>query len=501
MNETNFSSVSVTQLKKVIVGFIVAVIGASLLWFVLGFRINVPQNKILVLTKLFGKNPAQGSIVSIDPSEKGIQYDVKSEGWHWFSSFVWKREIYPATIVEAKELGVLVRQYGKPLSNGDVLASSLDLNIAKATDTRGVVAEVLKPGKYNINPYAYKIVKFPVTEVPAGHVGIVIDKTGKDHPGFDYLAVKSKRGIQKETKNPGTYYINPFVNKVIPYNIRVQKTDFDHTSAISFMSYDSYEIKLTATVEWRVDATRASEVYARIGSLEEVQNKIIVPFARSYCRIIGAKSLAREYISGDARQEIQVKFKEMLKNKAMEHGILISSVLIKKIIPPLVLREIINKRGLEKETREKLLKDIEKVKSDAQVAKRKEEIKQSQARVEETILKRNLLTKVKGNRTIALKNSNKNLAIAKVDIKTAEVEKATVVAKGEADLIEEFNRKKADAEALRMEVLSFGNGKEFAKFHFNKKIAIQKVFTNDDSPIAMMLNQFGASSTQNKGVK
>ncbi|PCJ20307.1 MAG: hypothetical protein COB02_04535 [Candidatus Cloacimonadota bacterium] len=500
MNETNFNTVSIGQVKKVVIFFTIAIGASFLLWLILGFRINVPQNKILVLTKLFGTSPKQGSIVSLNSSQKGIQYDVKSEGWHWYSSFIWKREIYPATIIEAKELGVLIRQYGEPLENGKVLASPLDLNVAKETDTRGIVAEVLKPGKYNINPYAYKIVKFPVSEVPAGHVGIIIDKTGNDHSGFNYLASIGQKGIRKETKSPGTYYINPFVNKVIPYNIRVQKTDFDGYKAISFMSYDSYEIKLTATVEWRVDKSRASEVYARIGSLKDIENKIIIPFARSYCRIIGAKSLAREYISGDARQSIQVKFKEMLKEKSGEHGILISSVLIKKIVPPLVLREVINKRGLEKETREKLLKDIEKVKSDAQVAKRREEIKKSQARVEEIILKRNLLTKVKGDRTIALKRSNKNLAIARVDIKTAAVEKQTIIAKGEADLISEFNKKRAEAEALRMEISSFGSGKEFAKFKFNKKIDIQKVFTNDDSPIAMMLNQFGMPSKEN-GVK
>ena len=274
MNETNFSSVSVTQLKKVVLGFVLVIGTSFLLWLVLGFRINVPQNKILVLTKLFGTNPEQGSIVSINPSEKGIKYDVKSEGWHWYSSFVWKRELYPATIIEAKELGVLIRQYGKPLADGEVLASTLDLNVAKESDTKGIVAEVLKPGKYNINPYAYQVRKFAVSEVPAGHVGIVIDKAGADHSGFSYLANTGERGILKETKSPGTYYINPFVHKVIPYNIRVQKTDFDHNKAISFMSFDSYEIKLTATVEWRVDSKRASEVYARIGSLEDIEDEI-----------------------------------------------------------------------------------------------------------------------------------------------------------------------------------------------------------------------------------
>jgi hypothetical protein len=332
---------------------------------------------------------------------------------------------------------------------------------------------------------------YPVTEIPAGHVGVLVNKVGEDQSDFHYLTSAGKKGVLKEVKEPGTYYLNPYVYQVIPYNVRVQKTDFDRENELSLMSFDSYEVKMTATIEWRVDRDRASEVYTRIGDLEQVEKKLIVPYARSICRMIGSQSYAKEYIGGDTRQSIQSRFQEMLEEKGKEFGVIISSALIKKIFPPAVLREIINTRGLEKEKRQKFLKEIEKIKSDALVAKRREEIKQSQARVEENIKKQMGLTKMRGDREILLKQANKNKAISEVNLEVARVEKQTRIEKGKAGIIRDFNVRKASIEALRQRIESFGSGEAYAKYEFLKRIQIQEVFANDDSPLADMINRFG----------
>ncbi len=488
---SNFPELSISQTRKIIL--ITSLIGVFflLIWFFWGFRINVPQDKILVLIKKFGSQLAPQSIIASQPDQKGIQFLVKSEGWHWYNSFLWRREIHNATKIEAGSLGVLVRLYGKELPEGEIIASPLNLKTAQETDTKGIVAEVLKPGKYNINPYAYRVEKHPVTEVPAGHVGIVVNRMGYEKQGFDYVSKKNTRGVQPEVKEPGTYYMNPFLYKVIPYNIRVQKTDFDGARGLSLMSYDSYEIKMTATIEWRVDPARVPLVYSRIGSIKSVQNQVIIPYARSLCRMIGSESLAKDYISGESRKSIQIRFKDMLKARCDELGILISSVVIKKIIPPSVLRQIINTRGLEKETREKLNKEIDKVKSDARVAKGKEEIKKGQAKVQENITHKKLMTKAIGDREIAIKNAKKRLAIAKVELESAKIERQTTVERGRAEVLKEFNVREAEVEQLKNRIKAMGGGTEFARFEFNRRIRLQEVMTSDSSDLAHLLNQFG----------
>jgi len=480
---------SIQQTRKAIFSVLTAMAVLSMAWFFWGFRINVPPDHVLVLIRKFGSASPPGNIIASKPGEQGIQYKVLSEGWHWYNSILWKRELHPAIKIKASTFGVLVRQYGKALEEGSILANPADFNQVRPEDTRGIVPEVLKPGKYNVNPYAFRVERFPVFEVPAGHVGIVIDRIGEDQKNFDYLSSGQFKGIQPEVKEPGTYYMNPYMYDVIPYNIRKQKTDFQGSDTLSFMSDDSYEVKLTATVEWAVERTRVPEVSVRIGSLKEVEQKIIQPFARSYVRLIGSESKAKDYISGESRQSIQGRLQDLLKERCEKLGIHIYSVLIRKIIPPSVLRQIISTRGLEKEKRHKLLKEIEKVKSDAQVAKYREEIKKSQARVEENINKQKRLTKIKGDRVIALKHANKRFAIGQLNLEAAKVKKETIVERGKAEILKEYNIKEAQADELAAKVQSMGSGKAFARYTLNQKLRIESLLTSDQSALASELTR------------
>jgi len=457
--------------------------------FFWGFRINVPPDHVLSLIRKIGSESAPGSIIAAEPGGQGIQYKVLSEGWHWYNSVLWKRELHRATKIEASTFGVLIRQYGKPLEEGRILANSADHSLNRPEDTRGVVPEVLKPGKYNINPYAYKVQIFPVFEVPAGHVGITVDRIGAEQKDFKYLSSKGYKGIQPEVREPGTYYMNPYVYDVIPYNIRKQKTDFEGQDTLSFMSDDSYEVRLTATVEWAVERSRVPEVFARIGSLKDVEKKVIHPFTRSHVRSIGSKSKAKDYISGKSRQSIQGQLQALLQERCGELGIHIYSVLIRKIMPPSVLRQIISTRGLEKEKRHKLLTQIEKVKSDAQVAKYREEIKKSQARVEEDINKQKRLTKVKGERVIGLKHANKRFAIAELNLLAAKVQKETIVEKGKAEIHKEFNVRAAEVDELAAKVKSIGGGEDYARYTLNQRLRIESLLTSDTSSLAKELTR------------
>ena len=60
--------------------------------------------------------------------------------------------------------------------------------------------------------------------------------------------------------------MNPFLYEVIPTISESKKLTL-MAQGLSFMSYDSYEIKMTATIEWRVDPKRVPLVYSRIGDI------------------------------------------------------------------------------------------------------------------------------------------------------------------------------------------------------------------------------------------
>ena len=66
---------------------------------------------------------------------------------------------------------MLTRLYGKNLPQGTIIAGP---------DTKGVVADILRPGKYRINPYAYRVELFDAISIRPGSVGVVTSLIGDD---------------------------------------------------------------------------------------------------------------------------------------------------------------------------------------------------------------------------------------------------------------------------------------------------------------------------------
>ncbi|MEZ6049439.1 MAG: SPFH domain-containing protein [Planctomycetaceae bacterium] len=106
-------------------------------------------------------------------------------------------------------------------------------------------------------------------------------------------------------------------------------------------------MSLDGIIEFRVKPDQASEVYvtyndmtndtAESGSAriaEEIIAKVILPNARAFCRLQGAKSSAREFISGETRADFQEAFQDSIRKTCSEQGIEIVQALITRIKPP-----------------------------------------------------------------------------------------------------------------------------------------------------------------------
>src|SRR5438045_2332971 len=80
---------------------------------------------------------------------------------------------------------------------------------------RALMEEILPPGRYPMNPYAYDLEIAPVVTVPTGFVGVETNLVG-DPPKEknQYLSEVKERGIQKTTRKPGTYYLNPHAVRI-----------------------------------------------------------------------------------------------------------------------------------------------------------------------------------------------------------------------------------------------------------------------------------------------
>lgn len=200
----------------------------AIFWFVI--RVEVDANEILVLVNKTGKTLPEdladqfGDQVVLYPElvraiaagtsdteeevrggHKGIRYEVLTEGRYFPNPYSYKVIKMPATIIRQNEIGVLIRRYGKPLP--------FPKTVATDPDERGPVAEILRPGRHNINLLAYDVQRLPAIQIPEGHVGVVTLLSGDDPKKPNtYTVEPGEKGVQRRTLPPGLEYYNSYLN-------------------------------------------------------------------------------------------------------------------------------------------------------------------------------------------------------------------------------------------------------------------------------------------------
>lgn len=202
-----------------------------------------------------------------------------------------------------------------------------------------------------------------------------------------------RRGVQKETLNPGVYYINPYVERVSLVDCRSQRFNLSTGGEMGFPSRDGFWVKLDGRIEFRVDPERAAEVFvtyndgyndqghdARVE--EEIIQKIILPNARSFCRLRGSDNSGRDFILGEKRLEFQEDFQRTLEATCQRQGIEIVQALITRISPPQQIALPVRERQIAVQEAEQYVKQIEQQTSEQQLVIEQELVKRKQALVE-----------------------------------------------------------------------------------------------------------------------
>jgi hypothetical protein len=300
------------------------------LWVFMFCRIEVGSRKIAVLTKKTGAELANvDEIVTTANSGKfkGVEEKVLTEGRYFYNPWKWDWNVVDQVEIPENRLGVRIRLYGDDLSYGNL--------IAEQPTQKGVWKEVLRPGRYPLNAITYEVGSEPNPKrenfielvelhkpvvVPAGFKGVVtlLSAPPADDPN-QLIVEPGRRGVQEKTLNPGVYYLNPYVTRVSLVDCRSQRFDLSTGGEMGFPSRDGFWVKLDGRIEFRVDPERAAEVFvtynegdndsghqARVE--DEIIKKIILPNARSFCRLRGSDNSGRDFILGEKRSQFQEDF-------------------------------------------------------------------------------------------------------------------------------------------------------------------------------------------------
>jgi regulator of protease activity HflC (stomatin/prohibitin superfamily) len=513
--------------KLVALGLVLAI--GYLLYFWEVRRVVVDQGHVLVLLKKNGSQSLKGDQIIIPKPPKadskeyaawekeygdcnGILEQVYPEGTYFaFSPFDYERYVIKldrkkgesareyesgdGAIIPADKVGIVIKKFGKPLDPGQVLADPV-------RDQRGPLPTLLRPGRYNeyANPFAYEIKHVPPMTIDPGYRGVVTIMASKPaaQPN-EYLVKDGEQGTQQQVEPEGFKYVNPFEKRIMPISILSQRFAMSGTDAIKFPSADSFDIQLEGFVEWSIDPEKLPLIYVQYGEggtlIEYLEEKVILPYARSFCRLVGSQYNARDFISGDTKLKFQSEFERRLREACAKEGIVVKQALVRDIEPPTAIKQPINEREIAKEQILQYEQQIKVARSAALLATQEETAVQNQKIGETNKEVVKITKKAEQERDVALTLARQELAVAKLKLEAAQKLADAQVSRGKADAQVILLKKQAEAEPLRQQIAAFGDGDSYARYFFYQQVApsIKSILTNTDGPFADIFKQFVAT--------
>ncbi len=451
--------------------------------------------------------------------QRGRQTAYITAGSYRINSFLFDVTIADQIIIHENMVGIITSLDGQPIPQGKIAGSNVEgHNNFQDIDTfmnnggcRGLQPQVILAGSYNINPWAVQIEENPMTDIPIGHVGVVISYIGED--GVDVtgesfkhgnIVTKGFRGVWMEPLGPGKYPINKYTMKVelVPTtnlvlnwaNARSEAHMLDkNLSTITVRSKDGFPFNLDVAQIIHIPATEAPKVIARFGSMNNLVSQVLEPTIGNYFRNSAQDSDVISFLS--TRKERQTAAKEHIKAVLDDYNVNAVDTLIGDIVPPEALMKTLTNRkiaqeeektyetqrmaqekrqGMEKETAiADMQKEIVKAQQSVEIAQRTADATVKKAEGDATSLKLNVNAEAEAikMRANGEAEATRARAGAQADATklnaSAQAEQIAKTGLAEAEKIMAIG--KSTAEAYQLQVSAMG-GDNFTKFKITEEI-------------------------------
>ncbi len=443
-----------TIIKRIFWLIIIGIFGYFGIWQWMFMRINVEPGEMLILKSNMGKpNPDPMNYQVVKWGYKGIIEDVIGEGRHFYNPFLYSRRILRKMVnLGPLQIGLVISKSGKPLPPGEFLAEP---------GYKGVLREVLTPGKWRLNPVAYNIIPMRATVIRPGYVGCVTSLTKDPEHGYQ------QQGILPNVLQPGIYYINPKA-----YRVEEVEIGYRHINlrGVTFKSVDGLNIQLDVSVVWGLKPENVPYLIGTLGNVKDIISKIIKPQVDSTVRNEGARFAARQFIEGKTRETFQNQFTNKLKAVCREKKIEILVGLIRNISIPYSVRNPINQAKIAiEERRMKVEKEKTQVIKNKLAALREDIVKgirETDAGTKRMIAK----LRADGAKKILAIQGEKEVEVAKIMRQVAELEAKIQLVKGRAKAQVVAMLKKAKADQFVQFVKAIGSPKALSHYIFTKKL-------------------------------
>ncbi len=454
---------------------------AVFVWY--GCRIEPEGDQIAILIRKTGDNLLPNEIIATRPGQKGIQLETLPAGRYFYNPYDWDWRFAVVTSIPAGRLGVVTRLYGQDLPAGEIIAPE---------GYKGIAADILRPGKYRINPYAERVEVFDAITIRPGHVGVVANLTGADPLHGDipdssknvFIVAEGIKGVQEKTLGPGTYYLNPYMYSVAEVNLQSQRFALQADDAISFLTQDGFTVVVEGTLEFAINREKAPQLTHQVGDLDDMLRKLVLPKARGFSRIEGSKHPAIDFIVGETRQEFQNRLERHLISQCSRWGIEIRSMLIRNITPPEEVTAIIREREVALQNQRKIEQQIEQARSQAELTRQEMLAVQNREKVESETVAIRARIQAEEEQSVKLTSSQRELEVARLEAEAAKLQADAILIKAAADRDVVGMQNKAEARVAEEMVDALGGGADLARFTLYKNTAplIQAIVSTDRAP-------------------
>jgi uncharacterized membrane protein YqiK len=445
--------------------------------------------------------------------QKGRQTSILTPGTYRINTYAFTVTIADMTHIRENMLGIVTSMDGAPIASGQIAGKDvvghnnfqdIDMFLVNGGN-RGLQPQVVLAGSYYINPWAVQIEEIPMTDVPIGHVGVVISYIGED--GVDVtgesfkhgnIVTKGFRGVWMEPLGPGKYPINKYTMKIemVPTtnlvlnwaNARSESHALDkNLSTITVRSKDGFPFNLDVAQIIHIPANEAPKVIARFGSMNNLVSQVLEPTIGNYFRNSAQDSDVISFLS--TRKERQESAKGHIEKVLTEYNVNAVDTLIGDIVPPEALMKTLTDRkiaqeeektyetqktaqekrqGMEKETAiADMQKEIVKAQQSVEIAQRTADATVKKAEGDATSLKLQVNAEAEATKMRATAQAEATKLNA-----SADAEKISKTGLAEAEKIMAIG--KSTAEAYELQVKAMG-GNNFTKFKITEEIGKNKI--------------------------
>jgi uncharacterized membrane protein YqiK len=362
--------------------------------------------------------------------------------------------------VKPDRVGIVTTLDGAPITAGEIAGPVVaghsnfqnGQTFIDGGGRRGLQEQVLLSGSWNLNPWFVFVEQAAMTEIPIGHVGVVISFVGEAHEdisGLEFthgdLVNMGHKGVWVTPLYPGRHPLNtrimkvelvPTTNIVLNWANRTEAHHFDEKlSSITVRSADGFSFNLDVAQIIHVGALDAPKVISRVGSVQNLVDHVLEPIVGNYFRNSAQAYTVLDFLS--ARSERQQDAAEHIRVAIRLYDVQAIDTLIGDITPPPTLMETQTDRKIAEEQRKTF-----EVQQAAQ--------KQRQELVRETALANIQQDMVGAERGVDIAELRAN---AQVKQATGESESIRLRALGESEAIRSIGNAKADAYKAGVESL------------------------------------------------